>query len=106
MELFEKIRKLVEAGEYHISDHGYDELVNDDILQEEVLNGLAKSEVIEDYPDYFKGPSILLLQHDDTGTPLHVLWGIAKNSDRPAVLVTAYRPAPERWSSDFRKRKP
>jgi hypothetical protein len=32
-------------------------------------------------------------------------WGDPKINGTPAVLVTAYRPTPERWSTDFRKRK-
>jgi hypothetical protein len=31
--------------------------------------------------------------------------GIPKGSSSPAVLVTAYRPDPERWMDDFRRRK-
>ena len=32
------------------------------------------------------------------------VWGIPKESASPAVLVTAYRPDPERWSGDFNRR--
>jgi hypothetical protein len=37
--------------------------------------------------------------------PVHVIWGIPKGKDSPAVLVTAYRPDPERWSDDFLGRR-
>jgi hypothetical protein len=37
--------------------------------------------------------------------PIHVVWGIPRDATSPAVLVTAYRPDPERWSDDFRRRK-
>ncbi|ELP52665.1 hypothetical protein O53_4390 [Microcystis aeruginosa TAIHU98] len=49
---------------------------------------------------------MLVLQKDSQGKPVHVVWGIAKNTESPAVLVTAYRPDPARWSSDFTRRKP
>ena len=36
--------------------------------------------------------------------PIHVVWGIPKGARSPAVLVTAYRPDPAKWSSDFIRR--
>jgi hypothetical protein len=49
---------------------------------------------------------VLVLQHDRSGKAIHAVWGIPRGKDLPAVLVTAYRPDPERWSDDFLRRKP
>ena len=104
-EILRRIQVLVGRGEYRVSQHGFRELVADDILAEDALAGVAAAVVIEDYPDTRKEPSILVLQHDRDGLPIHVMWGIPKAEGTPAVLVTAYRPAPDRWSSDFMNRK-
>ncbi len=101
----EQIRMLVARGDIRISDHGYEELAEDDIFVRDVVGGVAHSECIEEYPDYPKGPCILALQHDANGRAIHAVWGIPRGRTRPAVLVTAYRPNPERWSEDFRRRK-
>jgi hypothetical protein len=100
-----KIKSLVFSGDVLISAHGYDELADDDIYFSDVLAGLNNAETVEDYPAAAKGPSILVLQRDSAGLPLHVVWGIPKGAGRPAVLVTAYRPDPARWSSDFKERR-
>ncbi len=104
-DLIDKIRRLVEDGKVRISEHGYDELADDNLSAREVLAGITTAVTVELYPDYPKGPSVLLLQHDKSGNPVHVVWGVVKGYDEPAVLVTAYRPDPARWDKSCLRRK-
>ncbi len=85
--------------------HGYDELAADNLSVRNVLSGVEKAELLEEYPAFAKGPCALVLQRDQEDRPIHVVWGIAKGTTSPAVLVTAYRPDSERWTEDFRSRK-
>ena len=101
---FNNIKKLIEHKDVLISSHGYDELANDGIMVKEIMQSVHSAIVIEDYPDFRKGPAVLLLQTDKDGNPIHTVWGIPKGEERPAVLVTAYRPEPEKWSGDFTRR--
>jgi hypothetical protein len=97
---------LIREGEIVVSNHGYDELAEDSLTVREILAGGSDAVVIEDYPDYPKGPCVLVLQQDAHGKPIHVVWGVPAGSVFPAVLVTAYRPDPDLWSADFLRRKP
>jgi len=100
------IMRLIQDGDIIVSNHGYDELAEDSLTVREILAGVSAAVVIEDYPVYPKGPCVLVLQQDENGKPIHVVWGIPKGSHSPAVLITAYRPDPGLWSADFLRRKP
>ena len=101
---FEMILGLVQNDQILISDHGYDELSADDILVRDIVAGGKNGKIVEDYPNYSKGPCVLVLQKDADGEPIHV-WGIPRGESSPAVLVTAYRPDRQMWSADFLRRK-
>jgi hypothetical protein len=101
----ETVRQLVASGNVRISEHGYDELSDDDIAIRDLLNGIEVAVLIEDYPAFPKGAAVLVLQFDSTGRPVHVVWGIPKGFTSPAILVTAYRPDPARWNETFTVRR-
>lgn len=104
-DIFERIKRLVAGGSVRISEHGYDELVADDIRSHDIIEGIGDGRVVEDYPDYPKGPCVLVLQADRNGNSIHVVWGIPRGHSEPAVVVTAYRPDPIQWQNGFMKRR-
>jgi hypothetical protein len=101
---FTQIKRLVVNHDVLISSHGYEELAEDGILVKEIIFTVSSAEVLEDYPDFGKDPCCLVLQKDSKAKPIHAVWGISKNTDRPAVLITAYRPSETKWSKDFKRR--
>ena len=102
---FDSIRELIAGGIVRISEHGYDELAADGLLARELIEGVEAAEVIEDYPDYPKGPCVLLLQRTKDGRSVHAVWGLPAGQIRPAVLITAYLPDPAKWESGFKRRR-
>ena len=104
-EIFRQVVGLVRLGDVRISEHGYDELAADGIFARDALATVVEGIVVEDYPGYAKGPCVLVLQKDRRGEPMHVVWGVPKGASSPAVLITAYRPDPDRWEPGFVRRR-
>jgi len=102
---WDKIKELIAKRDIRISEHGYDELAADNLTVREILEGSPDGIVIEEYPEYSKGPCILIMFKDKEGHSIHAVWGIPYESPSPAVLVTAYRPDPERWADGLRRIK-
>jgi hypothetical protein len=86
---FEKVRALMGRREVRISEHGYDELAADGILVREVLAGVGKAQVLEDYPEYPKGPCVLVLQRDEAGGPIYIVWVSPRERPRQPSLSQA-----------------
>jgi hypothetical protein len=71
------------------------------IMPEEVERVVLGGEVIEDYPTDPRGHSCLLLGFGDNALPIHV---VCAPKDEYLAIITAYRPAPQQWSRDFKRR--
>jgi hypothetical protein len=100
-----EMQMLIAAGDVEVSDHGDNKLAAERLSLRDLIGSIQYAIVVEDYPNYAKGPCVLVLQRNALDEPVHALWGIRKNTERPAVLITVYRPDPSRWSSDFLRRR-
>jgi len=102
--LWQQCAALVTAGDVRISEHGCDALVDDGLTVDELLLGAGSAVGAEEYPDYPKGAAVLVLQRAVDGSPVHAVWDVPRGYNRPAVLVTAYRPDPNLWDETFTRR--
>ncbi|HEX4961355.1 MAG TPA: DUF4258 domain-containing protein [Thermoanaerobaculia bacterium] len=71
------------------------------ITPEEVETVVLGGEMIEDYPTDPRGHSCLLLGFCAKALPVHV---VCSPKDDYVAIITAYRPDPELWSGDFKRR--
>ena len=102
-----KIEDIIESikdGRIRITDHADDEAQNDNLLFEDIFISVQKGEIIEQYPDDKPYPSCLILGKDIKGEPIHSVWTYNVET-KSSVLVTVYRPHPERWKEDWKTRR-
>jgi hypothetical protein len=90
------IRQAVAADRVRVTDHADEEMATDGLKLYDVGFSVQNGEVIEDYPTDHPLPSCLIFGKTDTGDPVHSVWAYNEMGAR-AILVTVYRPDPERW---------
>ena len=49
---FRRILELIERRDVKISEHGYDEMAEENILARDVMTGVSEGVVVQDYPEY------------------------------------------------------
>jgi hypothetical protein len=86
----------IQADRMNVTQHARREAKEDNLLLDEILHSTRNGEIIEDYPTDMPYPSCLINGADPDGTPIHSVWAYAADS-RMAVLITVYRPDPDRW---------
>lgn len=90
------IINTVRNSRVRITDHADEEAFADDLTYEEVCSSVIRGEIIEDYPNDKPYPSCLIFGKNVSGEPIHSVWAYNPKS-LWAVLITVYRPDPQRW---------
>lgn len=71
------------------------------ITAKEIKETVLKGEIIEEYPDDQRGESCLIF-HVAQNRPIHV---VCAPKDEYLAIITAYLPATNQWSSDYKVRR-
>ena len=71
---FDKVCSAITDGRVHVSDHAYDEAVDDGLSILHVLDRTRYGRVIEDYPSDPRGHSCLVLLAVDPDEAVHSVW--------------------------------
>jgi hypothetical protein len=94
-----KIQDIVAAirqKRIKITDHADEEAQADHLPFDEIFFSVLQGEIIEDYPTDKPYPSCLIYGDSFGGEPIHSVWAYNPETQW-AVLITVYRPDPERW---------
>ncbi len=102
-----KIEDIIESiknDKIRITDHVDEEIHNDNLSFEEVFISVVNGEIIEKYPDDNPYPSCLIYGKNFKNEPIHSVWAYHKRT-KASVLITAYRPDPNKWIEWKRRKK-
>lgn len=99
----EEIIKATRQKSIRITDHADEESQADRLTFDEIFFSVLQGEIIEEYPADLPYPSCLIYGNSFNGIPIHSVWAYNQDSQW-AVLITVYRPDPNRWI-DWRKRR-
>jgi len=92
----ENIIDAIQKSRVRITDHADEEAFDDSLTYDERYSCVIQGEVIENHPNDKPYPSCLIMGKNFSGEPIHSVW--AYNPENQwAVLITVYRPDPERW---------
>ncbi len=94
-----RIGDIVDAVRNHrirITDHADEEAQADRLIFDEIAVSLFQGEIIEEYPDDKPYPSCLVYGDTFSSDPAHSVWAY-NQENQWAVLITVYRPDPQRW---------
>ena len=97
------IIKSIQNKQILITDHADEEAENDQLTFDEIYFSVFNGEIIEDYPSDKPYPSCLIYGETFSGEPVHSVWAYNERTQW-AVLITVYRPDPDKWI-EWRKRR-
>ncbi len=90
------IIEAIRNNRVKITDHADEEAADDSLMYDEIYYSVIHGEIIENYPNDRPYPSCLILGRNFAGEPIHSVWGY-NQENLWAVLITVYRPDPDRW---------
>nr|VFJ54680.1 MAG: protein of unknown function (DUF4258) [Candidatus Kentron sp. FM]VFJ55183.1 MAG: protein of unknown function (DUF4258) [Candidatus Kentron sp. FM]VFK09221.1 MAG: protein of unknown function (DUF4258) [Candidatus Kentron sp. FM] len=86
----------IRNGRVKITEHADEEIANDDLTLDEIYFSVRHGEIIEDYSNDKPYPSCLIMGKNFVSEPIHSVWAL-NLENLWAVLITVYRPDPDRW---------
>ncbi|MBI4519079.1 MAG: DUF4258 domain-containing protein [Deltaproteobacteria bacterium] len=97
------IIEAIDGPLFRVTDHADEETHADGLTLDEICFSVRHGEIIEEYPADRPYPSCLVYGRAIGENPVHSVWAY-NAAARWAVLVTVYRPDPDRWI-EWRQRR-
>jgi len=95
------LKRAVDEGQVKISLHATEEALAETITRAELEAVLSNAQVLEDYGDWWLGPSCLVHGRTAGGRDLHA---VVSYAGLPVTIITVYEPRPPKWITPFRRR--
>jgi hypothetical protein len=92
--ILDLFKRAVQEHQVKISLHAAEQALADEITRAEIEEVMQGAQVLENYPDWWLGPSCLIYGRTAAGRELHI---VASCSGLPVTIITVYEPHPPRW---------
>jgi hypothetical protein len=86
--------RAVDKKQIKISLHAVEEALAEHITRPEIEAAMRNAQVLEDYPDWWLGPSCLIHGQTPAARDLHL---VVSYSGLPVTIITVYEPKPPKW---------
>ena len=96
-----RIKSQAASGDYRITQHAQQEMVEDEISLDEILEAIRRGEILEHYSEHRRGACCLVYGSTDVGRPLHI---VCTCGPPVLILITAYEPRPHKWRTPRERR--
>lgn len=92
--ILKRLKQAVEEHQVKISLHAAEEALAEEITRPEIEWAMLNARLLEDYPDWWLGPSCLIYGQTESGRGLHL---VVSYAELPATIITVYEPRPPKW---------
>ncbi|NBD35736.1 MAG: DUF4258 domain-containing protein [Chloroflexi bacterium] len=88
------LKRAVREEQLVMSLHATEEALAEHITRPEIEVALLNAQLLEDYPEWWLGPSCLIYGQTYEERDLHI---VVSYSDLPITIITVYEPCPPKW---------
>lgn len=96
----DKIREQAQDRLVKFTQHAHQEMRNDEVTIPELLSMLADCHILENYPEYERGPCCLVGGQGHNGRALHA---VCTTTLPELVIITVYEPTKPYWETPFKR---
>ena len=100
----DNLTEAIQLNKINITRHARQEAKNDLLTLDDILFSTDNGEIIASYPDDKPYPSCLIYGNTSMDAPVHSVWAY-DSVNHIAILITVYRPDPNRWINWKERRK-
>lgn len=92
--ILDLLGKAVHERQIKISLHATEEALAEGITRPEIEAAILGGQLLEDYPDWWLGPSCLIVGQTKAGRDLHL---VVSYASLPVTIISVYEPRPPIW---------
>jgi hypothetical protein len=100
--LLNLLRQAVHQQQIKISLHAAEEALSEHITRPEIEAVLLEAQILEDYPDWWLGPSCLIYGQTTAERDIHI---VVSYSGLPVTIITVYEPRSPKWTTPTQRRE-